>query len=105
MTPARLTLALLCLAPLALGAAPYLGSPWPGVALVALALVPQAWEAYAALRRATGQAEALLGRIEALEERIDMALAVIETLQAKTAAIAKLEDDVRSLNNRKAFGG
>lgn len=39
MTPARLTLALLCLSPLALGAAPYLGSPWPGVALAALALV------------------------------------------------------------------
>lgn len=81
MTSTRLTLALLCLAPLALGAAPYLGSPWPGVALVALALVPQAWEAYIVLRRAMGQAEALQKRIEALE------------------------DSVRSLNNRKVFGG
>lgn len=81
MTPARLTLALLSLATVALCAAPYLGSPWPGVVLVALALTPQAWEAYIVLRGTTGQAEALQKRIEALEE------------------------SVRSLNNRKAFGG
>lgn len=40
MSAQHLSIALLCLGAIALGATGYLGSPWPGVALCGLALVP-----------------------------------------------------------------
>lgn len=46
MTAQQLSTALLCLGAIALGATQYLGSPWPGVSLAALALLPWGWEAW-----------------------------------------------------------
>lgn len=40
MTSRQLTTALLFLGPMALGATQYLGSPWPGVVLCGLSIVP-----------------------------------------------------------------
>lgn len=81
MTPARLTLALLCFSPVALGAAPYLGSPWPGVAFAVLALVPLAGE------------------------QLSSARGEIDELAALRKELAEVQDDVRSLKNRATMKG
>lgn len=81
MIPARLTPALLCIASLALGAAPYLGSPWPGVALAALALVPWASSTLGAMRDSRNE------------------------LAALRKELAEVQDDVRSLKNRATMKG
>jgi len=79
VTPARLTLALLCLAPLALGAAPYLGSPWPGVALAVIALVPWMGSTFMVARSSRAELAALRkeltevqGDVGSLKNRITM---------------------------------
>jgi hypothetical protein len=42
----QLSVALLSMGAIALGATTYLGSPWPGVVLCGLSLVPWGWEAW-----------------------------------------------------------
>lgn len=72
MTPAQFTVALLALSPVAIGATPFLGSPWPGVALAALALCSHAWQAYMAPRstKADEQLAALAKRLEEVEGEV-----------------------------------
>jgi len=88
MTPTHLSGALLLLTPIALGAAPYLGTPWPGVVLAGLSLLPHGLEALLALRRT------------------DDAVKRLET--QNTAILMRLEEvegDVRAMKSRKALGG
>jgi len=87
-TPTRLCLALLLLASLALGATPYLGSPWPGVVLAGLSLLSHGLVTLMALKTANERVAALDGRLDALSARLE-----------------ETEGDVRAMKNRKAFGG
>jgi len=81
MTPARLTLALLCLASLALVATPYLGSPWPGVVLASWAVVWWIGSTALAMR-------------DSRDELADL-----------RKELAEVQDDVRSLKNRATMKG
>jgi hypothetical protein len=93
VTGRQLTPALLCLGALALGATAYLGSPWPGVSLAALSLVP--WGGDAWLSRAQGaerQSIAVMGGL--LENQAEALLETQKRLTEQGEQLSSLRNSV-----------
>ena len=94
MTARHVSIVLLCLGAFALGAVQYLGSPWPGVALCGLALLPWGWEAR--LGRERGAADAA----GVMEQRLEVVGTMIQNAIVEThRAHSRLDEQNQQINS------
>ena len=93
MSGQQVSVALLSVGVIALGATQYLGSPWPGVVLCGLALVPWIWQAWlGASRGRAAQSEAVMG--ELLAKHADLLLNAQKRLEEHDQQINSLRNAV-----------
>jgi hypothetical protein len=100
----QLSVALLSVGFIALGATQYLGSPWPGVVLSGLALLPWGLGAWLARETTstTGAAVAMEQRLQVVGTMIDNA--IVETHRAHSR-LEEQGQQINSLRNAASLRG
>lgn len=98
----QLSVALLFVGAIALGATAYLGSPWPGVALCGLAVVPWGVGVWLVQRAVTQAANGQIERLSALEPMmVDAAMST----KAAHERIGRMQEELNSLRSAASLRG